>query len=66
MHAVFFAHILMLMAIIFISLGEPNRSKATLEKRPVIAAAQITIAAIDHHDTHAGYVTPCGFFDEPR
>src|SRR5205823_5266477 len=60
LNSVFDAHVLMLMMVILVGLSEAHSGIATLQERLMIAAASVTITAIDHPDFHRRYVMLAG------
>src|SRR6185295_18540459 len=54
------------MTIVFVGFRESHGCEATLHERNMIAAAQITIATIDHHHTHSRHVALARFLYEAR
>src|SRR5437763_10609363 len=63
-YSVFYAHVLMLVVVVFIRLGEAHRRNPAFEKRDVVAAAQVTITTIDNHYFHRRHVTLARLLDE--
>ena len=64
--AVFDADVLMLMVIVLVRLGKPDRRITLLEERNVIAAAQVAVAPVDHPDAGIEKVVPGDGFDVAR
>src|SRR5207237_5660133 len=64
LNSVFDAHVLMLMVVVLVRLGETHGGITTLQKWLMIAAASVAIASINHPDFHRRNVTFTGLFDE--
>src|SRR5205085_9149263 len=66
LHAVLDAHVLVLVFVVLVRLGEAHRRVAVLEERDVVAAAQVSVAPVDRPDAKAGQVLLSRLLDEAR
>src|SRR5882724_7499161 len=66
LYAAFDPHILMLVVIILVWLGKPDRWISTFQERNVIATSQIAIPPVHHRYAEIRYVSSCCLLDKTR
>src|ERR1051325_7817356 len=66
LNSVFHSHVLMLMLVILVRLSEAHGGVTPLEKRLMIPAASVAIAAIDHPNCYRWHVTRRRLFNKAR